>query len=584
MTSSVVSADSILAIDVGTINTRASLFDVVGSRYRFVASGTAPTTIAPPFSDVREGISRAINLLQETTGRLLIGSDGNILIPSHPDGTGIDAVTATLSAGPEIKVVAVGLLEDVSMESARNLAITTYAKVSETISLNDRRKQDERIDAILRARPDLVIVAGGIDGGATRSVNQLLEAVGLACFLLPRDQRPQVLFAGNNNIHEEIKETIAPLTDLHLAPNIRPGIHSEQLAPAQISMSKIFKNVRAQQIFGVSDLDQWANGRLLPTSTAFGRVVRFLSHIYDPNKGVLGVDIGASATTIAAALKGKLGIRVFPQLGLGSNLENLSHYISTDHITFWLSEEIPKSSVRDYLFNKAAHPASIPATVEEMAIEQALGRQMMRSAVSQMIPSLPFTLSGPEGDLLPWVEPILASGSILSNAPTPGQSMLMILDGLQPTGITTIVLDKNKLLASLGAAAEINPLMAVQVLESHAFQNLGTIIAPVGSARKGTPVLRIRTTLEDTSESQLEVKFGSIEVIPLPTGQSAQIQLRPLHRFDVGMGGPGKGGRVRVVGGSLGIVIDARGRPLQLPSDHDLRREQLKRWLWTLGN
>ncbi len=584
MTSSVVSTDSILAIDVGTISTRASLFDVVGSRYRFVASGTAPTTVAPPFSDIREGISRAINNLQDITGRLIIGSDGNILIPSHPDGTGVDAVASTLSAGPEIKVVAVGLLEDVSMESARNLATTTYAKVSETISLNDRRKQDERIDAILRARPDLVIVAGGIDGGATRSVGQLLEAVGLACFLFPRDQRPQVLFAGNTSIHEEIKETIAPITDLHLAPNIRPGIHTEQLAPAQITMSKIYKNVRAQQIFGVSDLDQWSSGRLLPTSTAFGRIVRFLSHIYDPNKGVLGVDIGASSTTIATAIKGKLGVQVFPQLGLGSNLENLSHYIPTDHIAYWLPEEIPKASVRDYLFNKAAHPASIPATIEEMAIEQALARQIMRTAVSQMIPALPFELSSPGGDLLPWVEPILASGSVLSHAPTPGQSLMMILDGLQPTGITTVVLDQNNLLASLGAAAEANPLMAVQVLESHAFHNLGTVIAPVGNARKGTPVLRVKITLEDNSESQLEVKFGSIEVIPLPTGQSAQIQLRPLHRFDVGMGGPGKGGRVRVVGGSLGIIIDARGRPLQLPSDPELRRESLKRWLWTLGN
>ncbi len=584
MTSSVVSSDTILAIDIGTITTRASLFDVVGSRYRFVASGSASTTIAPPFSDIREGITRAINHLQDITGRVLIGSDGNMLIPSHPDGTGVDAVSATLSAGPEIKVVAVGLLEDVSTQSAQNLAMTTYATVSEIVSLNDRRKQDARIDAILCARPDLIIVAGGIDGGATQSVQKLLEAVGLSCYLLPRNQRPQVLYAGNSSIHEEIKETIAPITDLHIAPNIRPDIHSEQLAPAGVTLSKIFKNVRSQQMFGVSDLDQWSNGRLLPTSTAFGRIVRFLSQIYDPNKGVLGIDIGASSTTIAAALKGDLGMRVFPQLGLGAKLENLSSHVPIDHIAHWISEEISTSSVRDYLYNKAAHPASVPVTVEEMAIEQAIARQMMRVVVSQVLPSLPFEVRGPGGDLLPWLEPILAAGSVLSHAPTHGQSMLMLLDGLQPTGITTVVLDQNDLMASLGAAAEANPLMAVQVLESHAFLNLGTVIAPVGNARKGVPVLRMRATFEDNTDTEIEVKFGSIEVIPLPSGQSAQLQLRPLHRFDVGLGGPGRGGRVRVVGGSLGIVIDARGRPLQLSSDPELRRETFKRWLWTLGN
>ncbi len=584
MTSSVISADTILAIDIGTINTRACLFDVVGSRYRFVASGSAPTTIAPPFSDIREGITRAINNLQNISGRLIIGSDGNMLIPSHPDGTGVDAVSATLSAGPEIKVVAVGLLEDVSAESAQNLALTTYATVSDIVSLNDRRQQDARIDAVLRARPDLIIVAGGINQGATHSVQKLLEAVGLACFLLPRNQRPQVLFAGNSSIREEIKETIAPITDLHIAPNIRPDIHTEQLTPAQVTLAKIFKKVRSQQMFGVSDLDQWANGRLLPTSTAFGRIVRFLSQIYDPNKGVLGVDIGASSTTIATAHKGKLGMRVFPQLGLGAKLENLSQLIPVDHIAYWVSEEISRASIRDYLYNKATHPASIPVTQEEMTIEQAISRQLMRVAVSQVIPSLPFEIMGPEGDLLPWFEPILASGSVLSHAPTPGQSLLMLLDGLQPTGITTVVLDQNDLMASLGVAAEANALMAVQVLESHAFLNLGTVIAPVGKARRGMPVLRVQATFEDNSETQIEVKFGSIEVIPLPSGQSAQLQLRPLHRFDVGMGGPGRGGRVRVVGGNLGITIDARGRPLQLPSDPELRRESMKRWLWTLGN
>ena len=49
------------------------------------------------------------------------------------------------------------------------------------------------------------------------------------------------------------------------------------------------------------------------------------------------------------------------------------------------------------------------------------------------------------------------------------------------------------------------------------------------------------------------------------------------------MGGPGRGGSVRVVGGTLGVVIDARGRPLRLPRDTNIRQEIYKKWLWTLG-
>jgi len=90
--------------------------------------------------------------------------------------------------------------------------------------------------------------------------------------------------------------------------------------------------------------------------------------------------------------------------------------------------------------------------------------------------------------------------------------------------------------------------------------------------------------LESGKETKLEARFGDIEVIPLPSGQFAQLHLQPLHRFDVGMGGPGRSGGVRVVGGALGIVIDGRGRPLKLPNDPENRRVALKRWLWALGN
>jgi len=245
MMSSIVVTDSILAIDIGSITTRAALFDVVGSRYHFIATGTAPTTAAPPFGDVREGVNRAIYRLQEITGRTLLGSDASLLIPVQPDGSGVDKLVVTLSAGPNIRVVAVGLLENVSLESARNLAKTSYTTVVENISLNDRRKQDARIDAILRARPDLIIVAGGIDGGAEHSVSNLLEAVGLACYLMPRSQRPQVLYAGNSSVQQAVENAIASITDLHIAPNIRPSITSEQLTPAQVQLQE-FSRISAR--------------------------------------------------------------------------------------------------------------------------------------------------------------------------------------------------------------------------------------------------------------------------------------------------------------------------------------------------
>ena len=191
--------------------------------------------------------------------------------------------------------------------------------------------------------------------------------------------------------------------------------------------------------------------------------------------------------------------------------------------------------------------------------------------------------SGSQAGLLPGFEPILATGSALTAAPKLSQSLLMLLDSIQPTGITTVLLDKNSLIAALGAAAEVNPILAIQVLSSNTIMNLGTIISPIGIARSGVPILRAKLTQEDGTESKAEVKNGTIEVVPLAVGATATLRLQPLHRFDIGMG-PGRSGRVQVVGGALGVVIDARGRPLTPHADVERRSELYKKWLWTLGN
>ena len=585
MKSQVVSVDSLISIDIGTISTRAFLFDGVNDQYRFIAAGEARTTDGPPYHDIQEGVTIALQQLEEITGRNLLGANGYLVTPTQAEGSGVDAVVATLSAGPELRVVAVGLLEGVSLESARNLATSTYAKIVETISLNDRRKQDTRIDAILRARPDLIVIAGGINGGASQSVQSLLDVVGVSSYLKEKPQRPAVLFAGNNAIKEDVEEMLAHIVDLHIAPNIRPTIQREQLTPAQTVLADIFQRVRSEQIDGLAELAQQSTGRILPTATGLGRVINFLGRIYDPNKGVLGIDVGASATTVAAANQGNMALQVFPQFGLGESLGNIFKYIPLEQIVAWLQLDIPPEHVRDYIYTKASYPASLPETEQELLIEQAITRQLIHNAVYHTTKSLPFGAKRAAPSLLPWLEPIIVSGSVLTKAPTPGQSLLVLLDGLQPTGITTIVLDQNNLIGSLGATADINPLLTVQVLESNAFLNLATVIAPVGKARKGTPILRVHITYRDGEEMTYNVKYGTIEVIPLAVGESAQLHLQPLHRFDVGMGGPGRSGRVQVTGGVLGIVVDGRGRPIDLVSQPDRRRETLKRWHWALkGN
>jgi hypothetical protein len=487
MPSSAKSADSLITLDIGTTATRAHLFDVVGGRYRFIASGIANTTIAAPRNDLRTGVFHALTKLQEITQRTILSNNGHILIPSHADGSGVDALAATLSAGPKIKVIAVGLLKDVSLESACNLAKTTYATISETISVNDRRKQGEHIDAILRTRSDLIIMAGGIDGGASHSIQKLLEAVGTACYLMPKGYRPQVLYAGNKEIHDAVIETLGSLTNLHFAPNIRPAIKTERIMPAHTQLTKIFTKIHSRQLAGLTDVEAWTKSRLVPGASAFGRTIQFLSLVNKTRHGVLGIDVGASALTLAATNADDLLLRVYPELGLASQPENLLANISIENISRWLPFEIAHTQIRDYIYNKAPYPDSLPSSSEEMSLEQAITREIMHAALNNAAPKLHGHAAHGSTHLLPHLEPIIISGRALTQAPTLSQSLLMCLDGIQPTGITTLVLDQHNIAASLGIAATVNPLISIQVLESNAFLNLGTIISPVGYPNQVSP-------------------------------------------------------------------------------------------------
>jgi hypothetical protein len=583
MTSSLVDGNSILAVDVGAANTRAVMFDVVEGEYRFVASGTAPSTAEAPFKDVSEGVRNAIVNLQAVLGKSLLDGSRDLITPTQPNGSGVDALVVTISAGPTIRAVLVGLLKDVSLESARRLTESTYARIVETIGLNDRRKPEQQIDGILRARPDLIVITGGTDGGASRSIKKLLEPIGLASYIMPQEKVPAVLFAGNEKIAEEIKALVGSFApSLHVSPNVRPSLETEDLEPAQRELARMVVNIRKRQIKGVDLLDLWSGGHLLPTAYATGRMVRFLAKVYSADKGILNVDLGASAAVISAGFKSKFTLSVYPQFGLGENLVGLLNYTTLEDILRWSPLDISEGVLRDYMYQKSLYPSTIAATKEDLVMSQAISRQALYLAMQSARRDFPRNAASIKPTLAPLFDPILAGGGALSDASRPGQSLLLLLDSLQPVGVTTIILDQNNLLPLLGAAAAQNNLLPIQVIESGAFLSVGTVVVPVVSANYGTPVLRATLTYENGSEARMDLKYGSLETLPLSSGETGKLTIQSLRGADVGFG-PGRGGTIPVTGGALGVVFDGRGRPLNLPADAVRRRELIKKWTWTLG-
>jgi len=580
---SILDADTILVVDVGSMTTRAILFDVVDGRYRFIAKGEASTTAIAPYRNIGEGVRIAIDRLQAITGRTLVDSAHSLIIPVSNDGSGVDRFAATISAGEPLNVVVVGLLEDVSTESARKLVQTTYSRILHAFSLNDRRKPENRLNLLLRTRPDLIVAAGGTNGGASQSVISLMESVGLACYLMPESVRPEILYVGNPSLADEIRSSLEGITRIHFAANIRPTLETEQLEAAQLALSRLYVDIKARNLPGVDDLKAWAGEGITPTASAFGRVVRFLSAFLSDKKGVLGLDAAASAITLVAAMQGESFQLVFPQLGLSEGVEKAADPITIDEVLRWTTSAVSAKAVREYLANKAIYPQTLPATTEEMDLEQAIARQAIQKAVQLARPIFANRIPALFEGCLPYFEPILATGGILTRASGPAQSALLLLDGLQPVGITTLVLDQNHIAPAVGAAAIYSPLLTAQVMDSNSFLNLGTMIAPVANVKTGQPILRVKASFEGGGETNVDLKQGALNVIPVPYGQTARLSLQPLHRADIGMGAPGRGGSLTVKGGALGVILDGRGRPLILPKDWQHRQELYMKWLWALG-
>jgi hypothetical protein len=430
----------------------------------------------------------------------------------------------------------------------------------------------------------MVIIAGGTDGGASRSVQKLLEPIGLASYLLPEEKRPAVLFAGNNKLVGEIKTLVGSLaSSLHFSHNIRPSLETEDIDPAGLELANMFITIRKKQLKGLDVLDVWAGGHTLPTAYATGRMVRFLANVYGSNKGLLSVDLGASSTVIAAGFQNKSVLKVFPQFGLGENLPALLNYTTLDDILRWSTLDIPQSVILDYLHQKALYPTTIAATKEDFVIAQSVAKQALYLAMQAARKDFPKDAASIKPTLAPLFDPIIAGGASLSDASRPGQSLLLLLDSVQPVGISTVILDQNNLMPMLGAAASQNNILPVQVLESGAFLSVGTIISPVVAAKYGTSILKARVSYEGGTEAVVDLKYGFLETLPLASGESGKISIQVARGVDIGYG-PGRGVKnLPITGGALGIVFDGRGRPLDMPSDPVRRRELIKKWNWTLG-
>jgi uncharacterized protein (TIGR01319 family) len=582
---------SILATDCGSTTTKAILIEKRDGEYRLVTRGEAPTTVEAPFDDVTIGVLNATREVEDLTGRILI-ENGTILTPQRNEREGVDLYLSTSSAGGGLQMMVMGVVRQMSAESAQRAALGAGAIIMDVIAIDDGRKDYQKIQRLRELRPDIVLLSGGTDGG---TVTHLVE---LAELLIAADPRPRfgtmklpVIFAGNKDAREEIRRMLGERFDLRIVDNLRPTLDRENLGPAREAIHELFLEHVMQQAPGYSKLMSWTSADIMSTPNAVGKIMVTIAEQRGIN--ILGVDIGGATTDVFSVFDGNYTRTVSANLGMSYSICNVMLEAGLANIRRWLPFDLEDYEIRNRLRNKMIRPTTIPQTYHDLLLEQAVAREALRLAFAHH-KQLARGLKGIQqqrtiGEALEQAETgrtlvdmmrldmIVGSGGVLSHAPRRAQAALMMMDAYQPEGVTMLAVDSIFMMPQLGVLSTVHPEAAAQVFDRDCLIRLGSCIAPVGQGKEGEPCL----TIEYNGKSET-FKVGEIRVLPMGVGETMEAVLKPTRGFDVGAG-KGRSREVRLEGGVVGIIVDARGRPLQLPSDDALRRRKLIEWLIAFG-
>jgi len=164
----------------------------------------------------------------------------------------------------------------------------------------------------------------------------------------------------------------------------------------------------------------------------------------------------------------------------------------------------------------------------------------------------------------------VGSGGVLSHAPRMHQTALMLIDAFQPEGITRLAKDSIFMMPHLGVLAQVHPKAAMAVFERDCLVYLGTCVASVGAYKAGRTSFEYSITGNTLNEFG-EMGWGDLKLLALGQDETAKITLTPARGVDIG-GGPGKRVEQTVHGGTVGLVLDARGRPLVLGDEPEVER------------
>lgn len=447
-----------LLIDFGSTYTKLRAVDL--SSGTLLGSGQGPSTVTTDLTLGMEAaladLSRRLNGLPDFCHRL-----------------------ASSSAAGGLTMITVGLVKELTAEAARVAALGAGARLAGTYSSKLSRRD---VASIVGQRPDIILLAGGTDGGNFDVLlhnASALAASGLDC--------PFVV-AGNRSAADEAEEILAG-KDVRVTGNVMPEIGRLDVEPARAAIRDVFIE-RIVHAKGLDRAQGFFDSVLMPTPAAVLEAARLVSE-GPPGKLGLGelvvVDIGGATTDVHSVAsgnpgEGRISRQVLPEpylkrtvegdLGMRHNAASIVDAVGLEAFADLCG--LSPVECRAQLAAIESNVERLPQAGDEHAFDDALALSAIRIAVTRHAGTseIVHTVNGPvevqRGKDLTAIARVLGTGGALVHAPEPLPLLSGTLyDRQEPKSLRPVepelLIDHDYVLFAAGLLAEVEPTAAFEL-------------------------------------------------------------------------------------------------------------------------
>jgi hypothetical protein len=477
---------------------------------------------------------------------------------------GVDFVALTGQPAPPVKLAFVpignaALTKTLVAAARRTISIVNI--FDRNVRTDDGTLSGTMLESSIRAfQPDAVVI---LDGDNTQA--EWATAVGTLSSLSAEGAISQIIIVARDQYQQQAAQTMGEDADLR-------GIDPNEFSPTDIAAAIELElhSLYEARVDAPSMIASVQPVTVVGRARAGDLVTQFLARRRDQT--VTAVSVG-DGTVIHSASPDSSLIGIRPDVDAHANIRSALRR-DARHFLRWLPFSMSEEELNHWILNRALRPSTVSDTPRDRLIESAVVTEALRLIWDDLAPA-----EQRHHDLI-------VGGALFASWDSPGLALLSLLNALEPkpaSGVVEVALDLDGLFHAAGAIGELSPALAADVVERDLLLPLASVIAVNGEANEGDLAVRGTFESERGGSRQFSVPFGSIHQLDLGADESAVVTINCEPLVSVGSSAPGDevvlGQNTRLRGGDLGIVIDARGRPLGPSTDAALQATRMSNWL-----